>query len=76
MKEDLVDFLGSDVHRENTIYPKIPKAIQKISKYISEEKLEELINSNAEKILNGENIELLIFLSKFVKIIIEFIFWR
>lgn len=56
LKEDLVDFLGSDVHRENTIYPKIPKAIQKISKYISEEKLEELINSNAEKILNGENI--------------------
>lgn len=56
LKEDLVDFLGSDVHRENTIYPKVPKAIQKISKYISEEKLEELINSNAEKILNGENI--------------------
>lgn len=56
LKEDLVDFLGSDVHRENTIYPKIPKAIQKISKYISKEKLEELINSNAEKILNGENI--------------------
>lgn len=56
LKENLVDFLGSDVHRENTIYPKIPKAIQKISKYISEEKLEELINSNAEKILNGENI--------------------
>lgn len=56
LKENLVDFLGSDVHRENTIYPKIPKAIQKISKYISEEKLEELINSNAEKILSGENI--------------------
>ena len=56
LKEDLVDFLGSDVHRENTIYPKVPKAIQKISKYISEEKLEELINSNAAKILNGENI--------------------
>lgn len=56
LKEDLVDFLGSDVHRGNTIYPKVPKAIQKISKYISEEKLEELINSNAAKILNGENI--------------------
>ncbi len=56
LKEDLVDFFGSDVHRENTIYPKIPKAIKKISKYVSEEKLEELINNNAEKILNGENI--------------------
>lgn len=56
LKEDLVDFFGSDVHRENTIYPKVPKAIQKISKYISEDRLEELINYNAEKILNGENI--------------------
>lgn len=56
LKEDLVDFFGSDVHRENTIYPKVPKAIQKISKYVSEDRLEELTNSNAEKILNGENI--------------------
>lgn len=56
LKEDLVDFFGTDVHRENTIYPKVPKAIQKISKYISEDRLEELINYNAEKILNGENI--------------------
>lgn len=56
LKEDLVDFLGTDVHRENTIYPKVPKAIQKISKYISEERVEELINNNAEKILNGEDL--------------------
>lgn len=56
LKEDLVDLLGSDVHRENTIYPKVPKAIKKISKYISEDRLEELINDNAEQILNGEDI--------------------
>lgn len=56
LKEDLVDFFGSDVHRENTIYPKIPKAIDKISKYVSDNRLEELINFNAERILNGENI--------------------
>ncbi len=56
LKEDLVDLLGSDVHRENTIYPKIPKAIQKISKYVSEDRLEELTTLNAERILNGEDI--------------------
>lgn len=56
LKEDLVDLFGSDVHRENTIYPKIPKAIQKISKYVSKERLEELTTLNAERILNGENI--------------------
>lgn len=56
LKENLVDLFGSDVHRENTIYPKVPKAIQKISKYVSEDRLEELISYNAEKILNGENL--------------------
>lgn len=56
LKEDLVDLFGSDVHRENTIYPKIPKAIQKISKYVSKERLEELTTLNAERILNGEYI--------------------
>lgn len=56
LKEDLVDLFGSDVHRENTIYPKVPKAIEKISKYTSEERLEELISYNAEKILARERI--------------------
>lgn len=56
LKEDLVDLLGSDVHRENTIYPKIPKAIKKISKYVSDNRLEELTTYNAEKILNGEDL--------------------
>lgn len=56
LKEDLVDFFGTDVHRENTIYPKVSKAIQKISKYVSDERLEDLINNNAERILNGEDI--------------------
>lgn len=55
-KEDLVDLLGSDVHRENTIYPKIPKALSKISKYYSDDRLDDIIHYNAEKILNGEDI--------------------
>ena len=32
LKNNLVDLLGSDVHRPNSIYPKIPKSIEKISK--------------------------------------------
>ena len=56
LKNNLVDLLGSDVHKEKTIYPQIPKAINKISKLVSEEKLNDLIENNAEKILKGEDI--------------------
>lgn len=56
LKNNLVDFLGSDVHRENTIYPKVPKAIEKISKIVSKEYLEDLTQNNAEKILNNEEL--------------------
>ena len=56
LKEELVSFLGSDVHRESTIYKQIPKAIKKLTKFISEEYLEDLTSNNAEIILNGENL--------------------
>lgn len=53
-KENLISLLGSDVHRENSIYPKIPKAIEKIKKIISEEDFKKLSNDNAEIVLKGE----------------------
>ncbi len=56
LKNNLVDLLGSDVHRPNSIYPKIPKAIEKISKLTSRHQLEDMINNNAEAILRGEYI--------------------
>lgn len=56
LKNNLISFLGTDVHREQSIYPKVPKAINKILKYISEEEFENLSNNNAECILKGENI--------------------
>ena len=57
LKEDLINFLGSDVHRTNQIYPKIPKIIKKLNKIISEEKIEELTEINPQKVLNNEEIE-------------------
>lgn len=56
LKNNLVTFLGSDVHREKTIYPNIPKAINKISKIISNNYLEDLTTNNAEIILKNEDI--------------------
>lgn len=51
LKEDLITFLGSDVHVVGQIYPKIPKILRKLEKWISHEKLKELTTLNAEEIL-------------------------
>ena len=56
LKEDLIQFLGSDVHRTNQIYPKIPKVMKKLKKILSEEKLEVLTTTNAQKVLNNQDI--------------------
>lgn len=56
LKEDLIQFLGSDVHRTNQIYSKIPKVMKKLKKILSEEKLEELTTTNAQKVLNNQDI--------------------
>lgn len=56
LKKNMVSFLGSDVHRQNSIYSNIDKSLQKISKIISEEYLENITKNNAEKVLNNEDI--------------------
>ena len=57
LKEDFIHFLGSDVHRTNHTYTIIPKALKKLRKIISEEKLEELTTLNAQKVLDNQEIE-------------------
>ena len=56
LEDDLIQFLGSDVHREGQIYNKVPKILKKLEKVISKKKIEELTQINAEKVLNKENI--------------------
>ena len=56
LKNGLVTFLGTDAHRQNSIYLEVPKAISKIKKYISQEELDEITTYNAEKVINGEDI--------------------
>lgn len=57
LKNNLIHFLGSDVHRQEQIYNKIPKAIKKIKKIISEDKFIELSEINPQKVLDNEEIE-------------------
>lgn len=53
LKEDLISFLGSDVHAVGQIYTKVPKILRKLEKWISPEKLQELTTFNAEKVLES-----------------------
>jgi len=50
-KHNLVQFLGSDTHKQNTIYPTIGKAIKKITKIIGQDRMTELTDKNAKNIL-------------------------
>ena len=56
LKNNLISFLGSDVHRVGQIYPKIPKILKKLNKLISAEQLEQLTTLNAQKVLNDEEL--------------------
>ena len=57
-ENNMIHFLGSDVHRQNTIYPKIPQILDEIADIIGEEKLEELTTTNPELVLKNKKIEI------------------
>lgn len=56
LKNNLISFLGSDVHRTGQIYPKIPKALKKLRKILSAEELEKLTTLNAQRVLKDEDL--------------------
>ena len=57
LKNDIISFLGSDVHKEENIYKQINEIKNILYKIIGEKKTDELTNTNIEKILNDEKIE-------------------
>ena len=54
LKKRQVHFLGSDCHKQKSIYLQIPKAIEKIKKIIGEEDFYKLSIKNPKKVLNNE----------------------
>jgi len=58
LQNNMVHFLGSDVHRENTIYPKMPKILSELNKLISEDKIQELTNTNPKLVLQNKRIDI------------------
>lgn len=57
-ENNMVHLLGSDVHRENTIYPKIPNCLSEIEKIIGKEKLEKLTTINPKLVLTNKRINI------------------
>ena len=58
LEKDMIHFLGSDVHRQKSIYKRIPQALEEISKIIGEEKLEKLTTTNPKLALENKKIDI------------------
>lgn len=58
LENNLVHVLGTNSHRQNTIYPKIPEILLEIIGLIGQERLEELTTINPKLILNNKRVEI------------------
>ena len=58
LKHNMIHFLGSDVHRPETVYSNITIAIKEIMKIISKEKFEELTEVNPKCVLENKKVEI------------------
>jgi len=58
LKHNMIHFMGSDVHRPNSIYPKINESLKQLKKIVSEYKVNEITYENANKVLNNQDIEI------------------
>lgn len=58
LENNMVHFLGTDVHKKNTIYPQVREALRVLKIIVGEEKLEELTNTNPRLVLENKRIEI------------------
>lgn len=58
LENNMVHFLGSDVHRANTIYRRIPEILRKLRGMIGAIKLKELTTINPKLALQNKRIEI------------------
>ncbi|MBO6233061.1 MAG: hypothetical protein J6N78_03260, partial [Clostridia bacterium] len=57
-ENNYVHFLGTDVHRQNTIYKRIPECLMEIESIVGEEKLKELTQINPALALANKRIDI------------------
>ena len=58
LENNMIHFLGTDVHRQNTIYKKMPEILSVLAEIIGEEKLSELTTENPKLVLNNKKIDI------------------
>ncbi len=58
LKHKMVHFIGTDTHRPDSIYPKVEKALKKLSKIVPEDELEKIICENAKCVLENKDIDI------------------
>lgn len=58
LENNMVHFLGSDVHKPNTIYSRIGEALDIIKEIVGSEKLEELTTINPKLVLENRRIDI------------------
>ena len=58
LENNMIHFLGTDVHRQNTIYAKIPEILVELTELIGENKLKELSDTNPRLVLHNKKIDI------------------
>ncbi len=58
LENNMIHMLGTDAHRQNTIYSKIPEIMVELKSLIGEEKLNELTTINPELVINNKRIDI------------------
>lgn len=58
LENNMIHMLGSNAHRPNTIYPKIPQILTELTDLIGEEKLKTLTTTNPKLVLNNKRIDI------------------
>lgn len=58
LENNMVHFLGTDVHRPETVYDNMPEILSELRRMVGEEKLKELTEINPELALNNKKIEI------------------
>lgn len=58
LKNNFIHFLGTDEHRSGKIYINIENVKKELRKILSEETIQNIIENNAKKVLENQNIEI------------------
>lgn len=58
LEHHMIHFLGSDVHKPNTIYPRIQEIVKQLEEKIGIEELEKLTTKNAKLVLEDKQVEI------------------